>query len=200
MGVLGGGFHLRHEERIINNSKTQDTMKFASRLLIFTVILLNICSCTEIVREKSEPTHLACWFTDKFPDSLFPGSYKIDGCCPGLSYVPNALCCFQNADGTFTIKKTSYVPVDTYLRDIAIRLIPEHGTLEDGMVFRVEDGNLEMTALWHPEHNCMASEGSLVIDKVERGTVSGTFDFSEDELWTITEGDFLLYVFSEQEY
>ena len=84
-------------------------MKFASRLLIFTVILLNICSCTEIVREKSEPTHLACWFTDKFPDSLYPGSYKIDGCCPGLSYTPNALCCFQNADGTFTIKKTSYV-------------------------------------------------------------------------------------------
>ena len=44
---------------------------------------------------------------------------------------------------------------------------------------------------------CKATEGTLIIDKIEKGTVRGRSGFSEGELWTITEGEFLLYMFSE---
>ena len=39
---------------------------------------------------------------------------------------------------------------------------------------------------------CKATEGTLIIDKIEKGTVRGRSGFSEGELWTITEGEFLL--------
>ena len=44
---------------------------------------------------------------------------------------------------------------------------------------------------------CKATEGTLIIDKIEKGTVCGRSGFSEGELRTITEGEFLLYMFSE---
>ena len=44
---------------------------------------------------------------------------------------------------------------------------------------------------------CKATEGTLIIDKIEKGTVRGRSGFSEGELRTITEGEFLLYMFSE---
>ena len=44
---------------------------------------------------------------------------------------------------------------------------------------------------------CKATEGTLIIDNIEKGTVRGRSGFSEGELRTITEGEFLLYMFSE---
>lgn len=176
-------------------------MKLVSRLLILTSVLLNICSCIEITRKEAQSPEFSFWLTDNMWYRNSPYTHYVWGCEESGKYCPNTVCCFQNTDGTFTIKS----PLSTSssigcFNNFTIELIPESGTLENGMVFRIEDGNMEMTGRYTTNGNnidCKATEGTLTIDEVEKGIVCGTFNFCEDELWSITEGEFILYMFEE---
>lgn len=81
--------------------------------------------------------------------------------------------------------------------------MPDDGKLEEGMVFRVEDQNLEMTAIYTTlskrEYNLTATVGKLMIDRIyDDNSVQGRFEFSEDDLWEFSEGVFLLKIKSEK--
>lgn len=175
-------------------------MKLASRLMILAFVLMNICSCIEITKEDAQYPKFSFWFTDNILYSSNPITHFVRGCEPGNTYFPTAVCCFQNTDGTFTIKTPSNNELVGDFINMQIKILPESGRLENGMVFRINDSNMEMTGRYTVNHNnidCKATEGTLTIDKVEKGIVYGTFNFSEKELWSITEGEFILYMFEE---
>lgn len=175
-------------------------MKHLLRFIILSFLLLNTCSCIEITRKVEQSPDFTFWFTDNMLYQNNPFTSYERGCYQGGVYSPNIVCCFQNTDGTFAIKNSSPSSLIGCFNKFTIKLIPESGTLENGMVFRIEDGNMEMTGRYTTNGNnidCKATEGTLTIDEVEKGIVCGTFNFCEDELWSITEGEFILYMFEE---
>ncbi len=200
MGILRRCFLIKDKERKVNNHKSCYNMKLVSRLLILTSVLLNICSCIEITRKEAQSPEFSFWLTDNMEYRNSPYTDYVWGCEESGKYCPNTVCCFQNTDGTFAIKNSSPSSLIGCFNKFTIKLIPESGTLENGMVFRIEDGNMEMTGRYTTNGNnidCKATEGTLTIDEVEKGIVCGTFNFCEDELWSITEGKFIIYMFEE---
>lgn len=185
-------------------------MRKLLKLLIIAIVMFGTCSCVKVTKENYMKHKVGMWFTfTEHCDDDRGHRYSIDmdRDVDGDWHWENILSIYSATDGTYTIKEDPAYSDESYPRidvhDLIIRFMPDDGKLEEGMVFRVEDQNLEMTAIYTTlskrEYNLTATVGKLMIDRIyDDNSVQGRFEFSEDDLWEFSEGVFLLKIKSEK--
>ena len=180
-------------------------MRRILKLWIGAAVMFSTCSCVKFTTEYYMKHLDGVWFQSV---ACYGTNYKapisMRKRC-GYSSI-NTLYVYAAADGTYTIKDDptfndeSYN--DGYIHDLRIKILPENGILDEGMVFRIEDQNLEMTAIYETyerDYDLKASAGILMIDRIyDDNSVGGRFEFREDDLWEFSEGVFILDMKNEE--
>ena len=159
-------------------------------------------SCVKITKEYYMKHDIGLWFmSTEYYDghSTYKSPFHMAKTSPNRIST-NTLYIYSATNGTYTIKDDPTFDDESYrngyIHDLKIKMFPADGKLEEGMVFSIEDGNLEMTAIrstYEEDYNQKATTGKLMIDRIYKdNSVQGRFEFTEEGLWEYSEGVFIL--------
>lgn len=174
-------------------------MRKLLKLLIIAIAMFGTCSCVKVNKEYYMKHNYGLWISYKAYNT-YKTEFRVGRASTSGGRI-NTLYIYSATDGTYTIKEDPAFNDDPslktlFIHNLRIKILPDDGKLEEGMVFSVEDSNLEMTAIYsssEEDYHQTATTGELIIDRIyDDNSVQGRFEFSEDELWEYSEGVFIL--------